>query len=351
MKRLFIILLLLLLCLAGLSACGLFAAGEEEICEITVCLGPDPATLDPQQDGAEQARPAEQDTYSLHLFEGLMKYVPDTVPAGSDPNMLSVTIAPGQDDSYDVSEDGLTYTFHLREGVCWSDGSPVTAGDFVFAWQRLVDPANDCPDGRLLQGIVAGASAIARGEAQPASLGVAAPDQRTFTVTLERPIPRFPELTARPGLSPLPAAAVREWGADWATAEHFLGNGPYRPELWQEGSLRLVRNEYYYDNDTDQAGPDALTFCFRDTEAEILQLFENGQCGFIQGFPTAAAEELAAAGLEFDLPRPGQCVLQFNCSRLPDWRLRAAIALAVDKEALDRDILRGGQTPAPGVVG
>ncbi|MBO7666922.1 MAG: hypothetical protein J6T26_00515, partial [Firmicutes bacterium] len=91
--------------------------------------------------------------------------------------------------------------------------------------------------------------------------------------------------------------------------------------------------------------------CFKDTEAEILQLFENGQCGFIQGFPTAAAEELAAAGLEFDLPRPGECVLQFNCSRLPDWRLRAAVALAVDKEALARDILGGGQTPAPGVVG
>ena len=87
MKRLFII--LLLLSLAALPACGLFAAGEEEICEITACLGPDPGELDPQQDGAEQG------AYSLHLFEGLMRYAPGTEPAGDDPNMLGVTLAPG----------------------------------------------------------------------------------------------------------------------------------------------------------------------------------------------------------------------------------------------------------------
>ena len=340
MKRLLTI--LLLLSLAALPACGLFGPGEEETCEITACLGPDPGELDPQ------IRGEERDAYSLHLFEGLMKYVPDTAPAGDDANMLGVTLAPGQADSYDVSEDGLTYDFRLRDDIFWSDGSPVTAGDFVLAWQRLVDPANDHPDSRLLAGVVAGASAILAGEAEPSSLAVAAPDDKTFTVTLERPFPRFPELTARPALFPLPAAAVKEWGEEWAGPEHIVVNGAFRPDLWQEGSLKLVRNEYYYD--AENIGPDALTFLFKDTEAEILQLFENEQCGFIQGFPTAAAAELAAAGLCFDLPRPGECVLQFNCERLPDWRLRAAVALAVDKEALARDVLRGGQTPAPSLT-
>ena len=346
MKRLLTI--LLLLSLAGLSACGLFGPGEEEMCEITTCLGPAPGHLDPQTDGADRARSAEQDAYSLHMFEGLMKYVPDTAPAADDPNMLAVTLVPGQAASWEASEDGLTYTFHLRDDIFWSDGSPVTAGDFVFAWQRLVDPARNCADARLLAGMVAGASAILAGDAEPATLAVAAPDALTFSVTLERPCPRFPELTARPALFPLPAAAVRESGAEWATPEHIVVNGAFRPELWQEDSLYLVRNEYYYD--TEYTGPDALTFCFKDTEAEILQLFENEECSFIQGFPTAAAPALAAAGLCFDLPRPGACVLQFNCSRLPDWRLRAAVALAVDKEKLARDILQGGQAPALGLT-
>lgn len=352
MKRLLII--ILLLSLLGLPACGLFGPGEEETCEITVCLGPDPGELDPQQDGADRTGSAEQDAYSLHLFEGLMRYAPGTAAAGSDADMLSVTLEPGQAASYEVSEDGLTWTFRLRDDIFWSDGSPVTAADFVFAWQRLADPANDCPDSRLLAGVVAGASAILAGEAEPASLGVAAPDDKTFTVTLERPFPRFPELTAKPALFPLPAAAVQEWGPEWATADRLLDdgsiltNGAFRVEQWQEGSLKLVRNEYYYD--AENIGPDALTFLFSDSEAEVLQLFENEECGFIRGFPTAAAAELAAAGCCFDLPRPGQCVLQFNCERLPDWRLRAAIALAVDKEKLARDVLQGGQTPAPSLI-
>ena len=350
MKRLLII--VLLLSLLGLPACGLFGPGEEERCEIAVCLGPDPLSLDPQVNGADRAGSA--DTYSLHLFEGLMRYAPGTAAAGSDADMLSVTLEPGQAASYEVSEDGLTWTFRLRDGIFWSDGSPVTAADFVFAWQRLVDPANDHPDSRLLAGVVAGASAILAGEAEPASLGVAAPDDKTFTVTLERPFPRFPELTAKTALFPLPAAAVQDWGPEWATADRLLDdgsiptNGAFRVEQWQEGSLALVRNEYYYD--TENLVPDALTFLFSDSEAEILQLFENEECGFIRGFPTAAAAELAAEGLCFDLPRPGECVLQFNCERLPDWRLRAAIAWDVDKEKLARDVLQGGQTPAPSLT-
>ena len=338
MKRLLALFIMITMLLAAGCAWG---PQEEPVFEIRACLGPAPADLDPQNGGG-----LDRDTCSLQLFEGLTRYEAAGEPAGVDENMLSATVAPGQAASWEVSEDGLTWTFHLRDDICWSDGTPLAASDFVFAWQRLVDPRQDAPAAHLLSGVVAGAAEIAAGAASPDTLMVNAPDQRTFVVTLEQPAPWFPELVSLPALSPLPASAVKEYGAKWATAEHLLSNGPFAvAEEQEEGELRLVRNENYYD--TKSVGPDALIFCFKDTEAEILQLYENGGCDFIQGFPTAAAAELGADC--HALTRPGQDLLWFSCDRLPDWRVRAALALAVDEEKLAQ-ALAGGQEPRRGLV-
>ena len=340
MKRL--LALLLPLCLLIFAAC---AASEpaEEPSSLTACLGPARDSFDPQTGGVSDA-----DIYSLHLFEGLMRYAPSDQPAGDDANVAAAEVTYGQAESWEVSEDGLTYTFRLRDDLFWSDGSKVIAGDFVFAWQRLVDPACGCPEGRLLAGIVSGASAILAGEADPGELGIYAPSYRTLKVSLERPAPWFPELTARPALSPLPQGRVREYGSRWAEAEHLVSNGPFRLAEWGEDHIRLVRGEYYYGR--EQLGPGSLTFCFRNTETELLQLFREEGCSFIQGFPTAATKELTADGLCHALPRPGECLIQFNCAALPDWRVRAALSLAVDGEKLTQDLLQGGQSPAAGLV-
>lgn len=341
MKRLTAALLLIISILL-LTACAAPAPPEEAEFKLTLCTGPEPASLDPQTAGPEQY------VYGLHLFEGLTRYVPAGKEAGDDPRVEAAEIAAGQAESWEVSADGLTWTFRLRDDICWSDGSPVTAADFVFAWQRLTDPAADCPEGDLLAGVVAGAAAIRRGEAAADTLAVSAPDERTFTVTLEQPCPWLPELCARPALSPLPEQAVREWGGQWATAEHLVSNGAFTLELWvEEHFLKLVPNETYYDRES--LGPAELFCYFGATETETLALFEDGTCDFIQGFPTEAAASLRAAGFCRTLPRPGLCLLHFSCLNLPDWRVRAALALAVDKEGLCR-ALAGGQTPAEGLA-
>ena len=338
MKRLLALFIIISMLLTAGCAWG---QPEEPAFEIRVCLGPAPTDLDPQSGGG-----LDRDTCSLQLFEGLTRYEATGEAAGADENMLDTAVVPGQAASWEVSEDGLTYTFHLRDDVYWSDGTPVTAFDFVFAWRRLADPAQKSPGADLLTGVVAGAADIAAGAASPDALGVSAPDRRTFVVTLEQATPWFPELAALPALSPLPESAVKEFGAEWATAEHLLTNGPFAVAEWpEEGELRLVRNEYYYD--TASVGPDALVFCFKDTEAEILQLYENDGCQFIQGFPTAAAAELGPDC--HNLSRPGQDLLWFSCDRLPDWRVRAALALAVDEEKLTQT-LAGGQVPRRGLV-
>ncbi|MBR5429706.1 MAG: peptide ABC transporter substrate-binding protein [Firmicutes bacterium] len=344
MKRLFTLIILLLL-LSLLAACVPLTAQPEEAEELrlSLCVGPEPASLDPQTAGDAAAG-----VYSLQLFEGLLRYVPTAAPAGGDPAVSATETAAGQAESWEVSEDGLTWVFHLRPDACWSDGTPVTAGDFVFAWQRLVDPALALPGGELLRGVIEGAAAALDGSAAPSALAVTAADDRTLTVRLEQTRPDFAELTARPALSPLPAALVREYGAQWATAEHFAGNGPFAPAVWSAGYfLKLTPNTYYYDR--EQVGPDELFFWFRDTESEVLAAYEEGQCGFILNFPTEAAASLTASGDCHALPRPGQCLLLFSCHSLPDWRVRAALALTVDRERLCRE-LQGGQSVAAGLV-
>lgn len=327
--------LLLLLLMPLLAAC------QGSAFRLSACLGPEPESLDPGS-GAD-------DIYGLHLFEGLMKYEAGDLPAGADENVLAAGLAPGQAASYEVSEDGLTYTFHLREDICWSDGSPVTADDFVFAWRRLADPQEKLAGGELLRDVVAGAGAVLAGEAGTEALSVAAPDRHTFTVTLEQPVPWFPELTAQPALSPMPRAGLKQAGEQWATAEHIISNGAFRLDHWQEGEyISLVPNEYYYDRES--LGPAELRFFFKDTETEIWRLFQAGRCHFIQSFPTQAAAEADPEEPVYSLPRPGACLIQFSCAALPDWRVRAALALAVDREGLAHDLLQGGQTPAGGLL-
>ena len=116
----------------------------------------------------------------VHMEEGLMKFAPTTEAVGTNPEEMAAEIVPGQAESYEYDEDTLTYTFHLRDDIVWNDGTPVTADQFVYAWQRLVDPNTASSNGSLLNAIVKNAAAINAGEMDPSELGVEAPDDKTL---------------------------------------------------------------------------------------------------------------------------------------------------------------------------
>src|SRR5690606_9836304 len=155
---------------------------------------------------------------------------------------------PGQAESYTISEDGTVYTFKLRDGIAWSDGTPVTAGDFVFAFQRLFDPAT-ASSYAYLQYPIKNAEAIASGQITDFNeLGVKAIDDKTVEITLENPTPFFLQALTHYTAFPVPKHVVEQYGADWTKIENVVGNGPYVLKEWVPGSyLRSEKNPDYYD--------------------------------------------------------------------------------------------------------
>ena len=170
------------------------ATGKDEI---KACIASEPETIDPGLISS-----VDGSSYTQHQFEALMKYVKTDELAGDGPAMYNTEPDFGMAESYEASEDGLVYTFTLRDAK-WSDGEPVKAGDFVYSWKRIVDPATASDYGYILDGIVENAAAIQAGEKAPDELGIVALDDKTLQITLEAPCPYFIELCAFASLMPL----------------------------------------------------------------------------------------------------------------------------------------------------
>jgi oligopeptide transport system substrate-binding protein len=158
-----------------------------------------------------------------------------------------MAIVPAVARTWEVLDDGRTYIFHLRDDVRWSDGLPLTAEDFVYAWRRVLTPATASPVTELLLDIK-GAGAFARGElSEPEQVGVRALDAHTLVVELEAPVGYFLDLLAQSAAYPVPRHAVEAHGQRWSDAERLIGNGPFRLERWRPGqSILLVRNPNFY---------------------------------------------------------------------------------------------------------
>ena len=134
----------------AVSSLGMAVSAEESGLHIRACIASEPETLDPNMESSVDGA-----VYSMHLFEGLMKYTnTENDAAAGDSRVKLMEYDYGQAESYEVSEDGLTYTFTLRDDIVWSDGEPVTAGDFEYSWKRITDPANAADYGYILSGIV-----------------------------------------------------------------------------------------------------------------------------------------------------------------------------------------------------
>ena len=178
--------------------------------------------------------------YIDSVYEGLYRIAPE----GEIVSGIAIK------EETEVSEDGKTYTFHLREDATWENGDPITAQDFVYSWQRAINPDNaSYYANALMSGVVKNAAEIYNGEMAPEELGVSAPDDYTFVVELEVPIPYFESFAAFPTFLPLNQEFVEEQGDNFALSpENMLVNGPFKLENWEtEAGWDLVKNEEYWD--------------------------------------------------------------------------------------------------------
>jgi oligopeptide transport system substrate-binding protein len=319
-----------LVALLALAACSRREPAAAQV--LRVSQRNEPADLDP-------ARATLPDEFFIirALSEGLL--IPD--PAGGAP-------LPAAAGRFDVSADGLTYTFHLRDAR-WSNGEPVTADDFVASYRRVLTPATAAPKADLFFA-VKNARAFLRGElADFTAVGFAAPDPRTLVVTLAQPNPRFPLYAASGPWIPVNPRVVEKFGRAWTQPANFVGNGPFTLAEWRPQQRIVVRKNPAYHG---AAGVrlDALQFLRFDNDDTEERTFRTGQLDVTMSVPftklaTYAREHPAEL---HRAPLAETRFLSFNTQRPPlaDARVRRALALALDRARLVERVTRGGQEPA-----
>lgn len=258
---------------------------------------------------------------------------------------------PGVALSHTVSADNMTYTFTLREDAKWSDGKPVTAGDFVYAWQRAVDPELASPYAWYMElmSLENGAEIIA-GEKPITDLGVSAPNDTTLVVQLSQPLPYFDKMVSHATTFPSPKWAIEEHGAEWTRPGKIVSNGAYvlTEHVLKERSVR-ERNAMYWDNDGTVLDK-VVTLNIGD-EAQGLTRWRAGEVDRTEipaGQYPSLKEEFPAEA--YALPRLCNYYFTFNLDSGPeafkDVRVRQALAYALDRSVITDQVLQGGQFPA-----
>ena len=298
----------------------------------------DPLTLDPTL--------ADDDTSGViikQLFSGLVTLNPE------------LDVAPEIAHSWEVLEGGRSYVFHLRDDVRWSDGRPVTAEDFIYAWGRVLDPASGSPNPAYLFDIK-GAKALHRGQLSEAGhMAVRALDAVTLAVELERPTSYFPQLLAQPQLFPVPRHMVERYGPAWTEPEHIVTNGAFNLARWQPGQgLILERNSEYRGHFSGNVQQVTLALDLGPSAdlSERLARYEADQIDLMPLFLSPAMHQIQAryAAEYFSRPVLNTQYIGFNLGRPPfeDPRVRRAFALSIDHEALATVIRSSHNFPATG---
>ena len=358
-KRVLSILLAATFTVSMFAGATIVSAAENEATEetastggfdITVNLASEPQTMDPALNTA-----SDGSNMANHLFEGLMKWEDSGVEVnGSDGTANSAQLVPGQAESYEKTEneDGtVTYTFKLRDGIKWSDGKDVTAGDFEYSWKRLVDPATAADYSYMLDCVV-NANEIIAGEKDPSELAVKAVDDKTFEVTLVNDLPYFEELCAFPAMMPVRQDIIEEAGDNWTfDVSTYISNGAYKMKEWTHNSQIVVeKNENYYDY--EKLGPDTITFKLMDNQNAMLSGFNSGEIDFIEDVPQAEIANLIASGDMKIVDYIGTYYVCFQNQKAPfdDARVRKAFSLAIDRTYIVNQVTQSGQVEAGGYV-
>jgi len=343
-----LVVVMILSCMVSLTACNQSSG-------MVLNVGAYPDTIDPALNSAVDGA-----TYIIHAFCGLVGYeeidgklelVPQCAEALPEAEKL---------------EDGkVAYTFKLREGLKWSDGSDLTAKDFVYSWNRAADPTTGADYGYMFDGIDGYADVTAADDEgnrtnPDAKLNVtASEDGKELTVVLTVDLPYFYELCAFPAYMPVKQDVVEANGDAWATkAETYISNGPYKVKSFTQSELVLEKNENYFD--ADKVVSDSLTFAFNDDDTSLLANYKSGTYLFIDSVPTDEIETLSK-----DYPNEyfveGQLgtyyvSMNVNDEALKDFteeervKIRKALGLVIDRNYVVEEIGQAGQVPAAGFV-
>lgn len=295
--------------------------------------GPEPDTLDPQRAQGLSAQQVLRD-----LFEGLMR------------DDAEGRLVPGAAESFERSPDGRTYTFKLRGDGRYADGAPVTAADFVHAFERALDPVTAAPSAAMLLPIE-GAPARLRGDEGP--LGVRALDTQRLEIRLSAPRSDFLRRLALPVAMPVRRADLAAHGGQFTRPGKLIGNGAYVLAAWTpQASLTLARNPHY--RRASEVPIESVRYHVTEDASQELKRFQAGELHLTETLPPGQLERLRALHQEELVVTPAYASfwLGYNLRhpKLRDVRLREALSLALDRDILVRHITGNGEMPAYGLI-
>lgn len=323
-----------------LAACGGGGTSEadQDAIDRTLRRGisANPDTLDPHRSSA-----AWENIIIGDMFVGLFTEDPKGEP------ILAMA------ESYEVSDDGLTWTFTLKEGVIWSDGTPITAEDFVYSYRRIQDPALGSQYASMLW-LMKNAEPINNGELPPEELGVRAIDDRTLELQLEYPAPYLPGLLTHYTTYPVPPHVVEEFGQQWTRPENIVVNGPYKLVSWRTNDSVIVqRNPTWTLDDEGLCFDRVIYYPYSDLDA-VERLIDEGRLDINNAFAGQRTAELKERYPGWVRTSPGLITTywSFNIDNPPfdDVRVRKALSMALDREFVVNQILVPGYIPAYSLV-
>jgi oligopeptide transport system substrate-binding protein len=291
----------------------------------------DPETLDPHKTST---------VYEAHILRDMLE--------GLVIHNAKGEISPGVAESWASSADGMVYTFKLRQNAKWSNGDPVKASDFAFAYRRIMNPETGAKYAKILYAIK-GAEAANKGKGKIEDIGVSAVDERTLVITLERPTAYFLELLTHQTALPLHEATVTKHGSNFVKPENWVSNGPYVLKEFVPGShIKTTKNPNFHD--AANVKIDAVMFYPTKDTAAAIRRFEAGELHSNDDIP---ADQVKALQTKFGdqiklAPFLGTYYLAVNTTKAPfnDVRVRQALSMAIDREFLAEQIW--GNTMVPG---
>ncbi|MCR5725332.1 MAG: peptide ABC transporter substrate-binding protein [Treponema sp.] len=307
-------------------------AGKGSVLHVQV--GPSPETIDPALNSA-----VDGGNMILHAFEGLLKF-------DRNNNVIG-----GCAESWEQSPDGLTWTFHLRDGLKWSDGTDLTAEDFVYSWKRVASPETAAPYGYDLLNMVRGFDEASAGDLD--KLAVSAPSAQTFVVELVSPCIYFDKIVSFATLVPVQKAAIEAAGDSWATApESYVTSGPYYMTEFTDGAqIVFTKNPYYWD--AENITFDQIVWHLIEDANTSYTAYNQGVIQLIKDVPTEEIPSLRDNSEFYVEPIMGTYYVCFNTQRAPfnDNRVREALSLAIDRAYVANTVMGGTYSPAKNFVG
>ena len=325
--------LLLSACTANNSAGG-SGGGEEGEDKKVLRLnnGQEPTSLDP---------PEGFDSVSWVMVNNLM----EGLTRLDESHQPQAAIA----ESWDVSEDGKEYTFHLRDDAKWSNGDDVTANDFVYAWKHMLDP-EQAYQPAFLAYVIEGAEAYNSGEGSADDVGIEAVDEKTFKVTLTAPTGYFLNLLTNPAFFPVNEKVAEENPEWFSEADTYVSNGPFKIDSWShDKELIMTKNPEYWDADTVKL--DQVNWAMVADRNTEYQMYQSGDLDR-SSIPADNAKELMESDELVTEVQAGDQFLRFNVQKEPftNEKVRKAFAMAMNRDDIVEFVRGIGEQPARGFV-